>query len=484
MQKTPIIALIAFVVACALALLVAPSGSALDAASSGDPGLTQRVREAAGTGRGYQSLSVAEITADSVTYAGVGSLSRRSGEAPTPETVYELGSITKTFTGLALAQAVENQTVTLGDRLDKHLPELEGSPAGGVTLDDLAAHRSGLPSMTPPQLVNMLAQWQFDATNVAGITETQILDDARSAQVASPAKYEYSNFGATLTGLALARAEGTSWTDLIGMSVLQPTEMSHTVFAASPEEIPPMAPGFKANGRVASHSCCNAQIPAGSATMTSAEDVAAYAQAMLEPDAAAELALAPREPAGNGQIGLFWQISDVDGRQVTWHNGGTAAFKTMLAIDRDAGKAVLVMGNTDRGVDDLAFGLLTGRAVAEPGLPLPGLVLFGLFGLFAIVWLIQFWRTDERKPILGPVLWLTAFMLISRALGPWPLVPGWTWAVIVGVAAAAVALAILRTRQFERPQRSLPKKLYGVFDVGLAAVFTLIGVLATIPWAR
>ncbi len=475
-------ALIAFVLATAVALLVAPSGSALDETTSGDPVLAGRVREAAGTGRGFQSLSVAEITRDAVSYAGVGSLAPGSTEAPQPQTVYELGSITKTFTGLALAQAVEDKTVSLEDRLDQHLPELKGFPAGGVTLGDLAAHRSGLPSMTPAQLVNMLAQWQFDASNVAGISQEQILDDTKNADVAEPADYDYSNFGATLTGLALARAEDTTWTGLIGAQVLRPNGMSHTVFAATPAEVPPMPDGYKANGRLASHSCCNAMIPAGSGTMTSAEDIATYAQAMLEPDPAADLAMSPREPAGESEIGLFWHITEIEGRQITWHNGGTGAFKTMLAIDRAAGRAVLVMGNTDQSVDGLGFGLLTGASASTPQLPLTGLVLLGIFVLFAMGWLIQFWRASERKPILGAALWLAGFTLLTRALGPWQLVPGFTWAVVIGISAAAVALGI-RQLADDKPRRSTLGKVSVVLDIVVAAVVLAIGVVFSITWA-
>ena len=481
MPKPSIVALIAFALACALALLVAPTGASLDDATSGDAQLAERVRAAVGAGRGFQSLSVAEITEDSVTYAGVGSVTPGSDEAPQPQTIYELGSITKTFTGLALAQAVEDKTVSLDDRLDKHLTELQGSPAGGVTLGDLAAHRSGLPPMMPRQVVNMLAQWQFDASNVDGITEQQILSDAKAAQLTEPAEYDYSNFGATLTGLALARATGTTWPELIGTHVLQPNGMGSTVFAARPAEIPPMPDGYKANGRLSPHSCCDAQLPAGYGTMTSAEDIATYAQAMLDPDSAANLAMAPREKAGKSQIGLFWHITEVDGRQITWHNGGTGAFRTMLAVDREQGKAVLVMANTDRDVDDLGFSLLTGGSVEPPGLPTTGLVLLAIFALNAVVSLVQFWRAKQRKPVLGVVLWSAALALLTRALGPWQIVPGFVWAFVVGVAVAAVALGFSHLRD-ERANRSVLQKITGVFDVALSAIALVIGVALTIPW--
>lgn len=480
MRKTPVIALIAFLVAAGLALLVAPPGSRLDDATSGDPALAERVRDAVGDGRGFQSLSVAEITADSVTYAGVGSMAPGSGEAPQPETLFELGSITKTFTGLALARAVEDGTINLDDALEKHLDELEGTPAGGVTMGDLAAHRSGLPSMSPPQLVNMLAQFQLGADIVPGITEEQILTDAKTAQITSPAEYEYSNFGATLTGLAVARAEGTAWSDLIAAQVLEPIGMSDTEFVATTAAIPPMPDGYRSNGNASVHSCCNAQIPAGSGTMTSATDVAAYAQAMLEPDAAAELALTPRHPTTSGHIGLFWHLNEIDGRAITWHNGGTAAFKTILAIDREKGTAVLVMGNTDRDVDGVGFGLLTERPVPSPGLPITGLVFLGIFALLAVSWLVQFWRAAERTPVVSPLLWLTAFALLTRELGPWQLVPGLTWAVLVGTAVAAVTLTLSRGRE-ERPQRSIWKTIYTVFDIAVAVVALAVGIILSIP---
>ena len=59
---------------------------------------------------------------------------------PSPQTPYELGSITKTFTGLLLADAWSAASCALDDRLADHLPELGGTPAGDITLEQLATH--------------------------------------------------------------------------------------------------------------------------------------------------------------------------------------------------------------------------------------------------------------------------------------------------------------------------------------------------------
>ena len=101
--------LFGLVIGTLLGLSLGPRTPALGGAHRGDETLAAEVRAALGSDRGYQTLSVGRIRDGAVSFAGLG---EEDGAVPTPQTRYELGSITKTFTGMLLADAVSRQAVS------------------------------------------------------------------------------------------------------------------------------------------------------------------------------------------------------------------------------------------------------------------------------------------------------------------------------------------------------------------------------------
>src|SRR4051794_38146045 len=97
-----------------IGLTVGPDSPALGEARTGDEQLAADVRAAMTSDRGFQTLSVGRVRAGVVTFAGLG---EEHGEGPGPQTPYELGSITKTFTGMLLADAISRKEMAQGDRL-------------------------------------------------------------------------------------------------------------------------------------------------------------------------------------------------------------------------------------------------------------------------------------------------------------------------------------------------------------------------------
>src|SRR3954454_5242148 len=108
-------------------LTIGPHTPTLGDARIGDEQLAADVRAALTTDRGYQTLSVGRVRAGVVTFAGLG---EQNDKLPTPQTLYELGSITKTFTGMLLADAIARKEMAEDDRLATYLPELAGTAAG------------------------------------------------------------------------------------------------------------------------------------------------------------------------------------------------------------------------------------------------------------------------------------------------------------------------------------------------------------------
>ncbi|MEC5182975.1 CubicO group peptidase (beta-lactamase class C family) [Cryobacterium sp. MP_3.1] len=147
--RTRLIAAAAALAVIAVGVLAAPRPPTLSTTVTGDVELARSLANGAAIEPGARdTLVTAVIDPDGVTYAGLGA---------DETTEFEIGSITKTFTALLLAQAVDRGEVTLTDPVGDYL-DLGDSAAADVTLADLSSHRSGLPriAVTVPALTTSL----------------------------------------------------------------------------------------------------------------------------------------------------------------------------------------------------------------------------------------------------------------------------------------------------------------------------------------
>ena len=472
---------VAFLVGVLASLILGPRTPTLGQAAAGDQELVADVRAALVTDRGFSTLSVGRLRDGQVSFAGLGT---DEGAVPTPQTIFEMGSITKTMTGLLLADAVERGELRLADRLDEHLPELLGTPAGQATLEQLATHTSGLPGL-PPRLArnNLLALAGNE--NPYDVTVAQLIDLTRSAELSKPGTYAYSNLGMSLLGHAEARAAGvTDWPTLATERLLRPLGMTSTTFALTADDLPAeVSPAHLENGWRASHWFGAGITPAGSSTYTTAQDLVRYAEAVLTGTAPGLAALEPRAPSTFGEIGLAWQTIEVEGRVITWHNGGTGGMRSMLAIDRERGQAVMILGNSGRWVDEVGLVLAAvdgpPPAVDEPAPP--GVMSWALTAA-AVLFLITFGsgalRARDRLALLSAILSGAAGLVILLAYGPWVLVPAWLWGGLAGVSVLLAGYGLYRARSLPSQPARTSKKVLGWLSAALYLV-----VLAAALWA-
>ena len=431
-----------------LALTVGPHTPRLGRDSTGDQALINDVRAVLASERGLKTLSVGRVRGGQVSFAGLGA---EDGAVPTPQTPYELGSITKTFTGMLLADAVQRGEMAFEDPLASHLPELGGTPAGEVSLYELATHSSGLPPLAPTGSGVLLAVLSND--NPYDISVEELLEASKSVQLENPGRYAYSNLGMSLLGHAEARAAGVAdWATLVRQRLLTPLGMAATTFAMSEDDIPAGGVrGHRENGWRAAYWYGAAYVPAGSSTWSTAEDMMTFAQAVLAGRAPGMAALEPEGEATTGEIGLAWHTSEVERREITWHNGGTGGMHTILALDRERGQAVIVLSNTSRSIDlaGLHLAAATGTPPAADRLGLPSIpVLAGTIA--AIAFLVGFVRAalrgQDKLAVVNGLLSGIVGLLILLAYGPWTWVPAWIWGALTGASAALAGYAVLRAR--------------------------------------
>ncbi|MEJ5913378.1 serine hydrolase domain-containing protein [Pseudokineococcus sp. 1T1Z-3] len=350
------------------ALAVGPRPPTLDDAPvTGDVDLAARAMQALGAG-GVRALSVAVVdtaapAGQQVRLAAVGTTAGAGSDPVHPATPFETGSVAKALDGLLLADMVERGEVDLDEPVGVLLP---GTPLVGAdaTLVELATHRSGLPRLPPGSfLPGLLNRWS--GADPYDETPADVLAAAAEAGAPGGSEPAYSNLGAAVLGLALAERAGRPWPDLLAERLAEPVGMSATSVATTPEEVPAGgAQPVRANGRAVEAWTAPGYAPAGVGPWSSAEDLAALATALLDGSAPGAAALEPVTAyTGDREIGLHWitsPLEDDTGEEhlVTWHNGGTGGTSTFVGLDRERGRAVVVLATTTRSVDDAALSLL------------------------------------------------------------------------------------------------------------------------------
>ena len=197
---------VAAVVGVALGAAIGPQQQTVSASTAGDEALADRIRSLPGSLDSFRALSVAEIGPDGAVFAGLGDADPSHPGAPTADTVFELGSITKTFTGALFADAIERGEVSADDQLAEHLPDLEGTAAGEVTLASLSQHSSGLPGLGATAEAEALSGVLLNENPYATTTTEQLIADAAVAPVDPDQGSVYSNFAVSLLGTALVEA--------------------------------------------------------------------------------------------------------------------------------------------------------------------------------------------------------------------------------------------------------------------------------------
>jgi CubicO group peptidase (beta-lactamase class C family) len=278
------------------------------------------------------------------------------------DSVFEIGSITKVFTAILLAEMADRGEVTLDDPIAKYLPANVQVPRRAdreITLIDLSTHRSGLPRL-PDNLK------PADATNpYADYTVAQMYEFLSRHELRRDigSQFEYSNFGLGLLGHVLALRAGMPYETLLKQRVLDPLGMTHTAITLTPWMQEHLVKGHNTAGAVVP----NWDIPtlAGAGGLRSTlNDMLIFARANLEPSGRLQQVMqrthVVRAPAGNPNafVGMNWIIRRLDGQDITWHNGGTGGYRTWIGFDRAKRTAAIVLTNSTHGADDLGFELL------------------------------------------------------------------------------------------------------------------------------
>lgn len=336
--------------------------------------LEKRVRERRAVG-----IAVGVLEADgSATMAFAGS----AGEGARPldrRSVFEIGSITKAFTGVLLAEMVRTGEVRYDDPVSRYLPAGVRVPALNgreITLLDLATHHSGLPvvpdNMDPADPSNPYADYS--------VAQMYAFLSGFKPEREAGAAYQYSNVGFGLLGHALGRAANSGYDELVRERILAPLRMDGTAIEMRGEL---MAKGHNRQGEIVPYWDLPTLAGAG-AYRSTLDDLMRFLAANLRaPKTELERSIAathrPQRAVtdtvanhiGISEMGMGWQIRKRGGSSIVWKDGGTAGFQTFIGFNPERRIGVVVLSNTNIEVDDIGFHLLdSGSPLGAPP-PMP-----------------------------------------------------------------------------------------------------------------
>ena len=291
-----------------------------------------------------------------------GTRALRRSQPVDENTLYEIGSITKVFTGILLADMVIRGELTLRTPVKDLLPQRVSVPERDgrqITLLDLSTHTSGLPrlpsNMSPANRANPYADYTVRRL-YAFLARHTLRRDVGS-------EYEYSNLGVGLLGHALARKAGSSYEDLVVSRIADELDMESTRITLSRSRRARMARGHSNGTEVASWDIPT--LAGAGALRSTAADMLRFLSANLGLTTTG-LANAMRmshetRPDIVGPVGLGWHIIEREGSHIVWHNGGTGGYHAFAGFDLAKRIGVVVLSNSTQSIDDIGLHILDSR---------------------------------------------------------------------------------------------------------------------------
>jgi CubicO group peptidase (beta-lactamase class C family) len=291
-----------------------------------------------------------------------GETKKETAKLPTNTSIYEIGSVTKTFTGILLAKAIEEQKVKADDDIRHYLPpscknlSYKNTP---VTLIQLSNHTAGIPRI--PE--NLELQKNFDGKDPYKNYTKELLFDELSKlklEYMPGTKSVYSNTGMALLGVILAEVYHKSYAELVKEMITGPLNMDHTFEVVPATELAQFCTGYNENGHETSY-WSFADLAGCGGLRSTLEDMTTYVRANIEEkDPAITLSHAATfQVSKYNSIGMAWNNQQsLSGTTTTWHNGGTYGFSSFIGMIKSLKSGVVVLSNSGNNVDELAIKLL------------------------------------------------------------------------------------------------------------------------------
>lgn len=349
-------------------------GLSLNAFSQQGPVQAEIEKQAASfiADKAHTGLSIGLIVGNRTFTYHYGTTDRLKHQRPTANTIYEIASVTKSFSGILLAYAVLEGKLGLNDDIRKYLsgnyPNLayEDHP---LRIIHLANHTAGLQKFLPVMDTNLSAA--AFSTRYKNYTRKAFLTDLVKVKIDSlpGTKFEYSNVGTQLIGIILENVYQKSYATLVKEYITEPCHMMATKLQLSKRDSVLLAKGYDKNGKLMPELSFWRNVPAAGYLKSTTADLLKYLQLNMDEDNPA-IALAHKvtfkhTTEDDADIGLCWFSKDIgNGIRKVNHAGGSFGFTSYCLIYPSLGLGLVCLANdagpdTERQLREMAVGILS-----------------------------------------------------------------------------------------------------------------------------
>lgn len=312
-------------------------------------------------------LSVGILRDGKTFFYGYGETVKGNGKIPDAGTLFEIGSISKTFTATMLGMAVGEGKLKLDDPVNRYLPDsipLLQYQGKAATIRTLSNHTSGIPRM-PGNFQATVVNGKDPYANYTIGDLYRFLHELKLGREPG-SEFEYSNTAVGLLGTILQRMYGKNYEQLLLTDVAEPLGMSDTRVNIRGVDSARFASGYDEKGEYNGPWNLSAAFAGAGAIRSTARDLLKYAAAeMGGPGVPGSLAKAMQLTQtltyqdGQNRIGLGWIFVSSAGDDILFHNGGTGGYRSYLGINVKKKIAVVLLSNCGIGVDGEGARLMT-----------------------------------------------------------------------------------------------------------------------------
>jgi CubicO group peptidase (beta-lactamase class C family) len=336
-----------------------------------DPRLAARIDSAVRAtmeARKIPGASIAVLRRDTLMHiAGYGVTSLRQAGSVAPKTIFQIASLTKPFTAIAVLLLVDDGKLGLDDRASRYVPQLPAKYST-ITIRQLLTHTSGI----------------HPDVRLANVDEMDLAEfwkrlEERPPSSAPGSAIQYANTGYAVLSFVVESVSGMEFGTFLRQRIFDPLDMRSTAYRVPQRADSLHALGYDlVEGR-------NVEAPhvfsgwGNSGIETTAEDLARFAAALerreLLSGAAYQQMFAPGmlasgAPAGfrfgdaQAHYGMGWFLTTYKGRTLHTHGGAIAGFSSILNRFPDEGYFIIVLSNGKQGADRLGQADGVARAIA------------------------------------------------------------------------------------------------------------------------
>jgi len=308
-------------------------------------------------------LVVAIIKQGKVLRYSYGTTDKKKEVLPDPtQTIFEIGSITKTFTSLLLAKQVVAKRMQLSDNINKYLPDsipLLSYHGKSIKLVHLANHTAGLPRL-PENIFNGNVNPRNPYFHY---NRDSLFSYLKHFQLkSSPGiNFSYSNYGAGLLGTILEMTTQASFATLLKKEITSPLAMTSTYIEIPANRQHDLAKGYNEKGLETSPWDL-ASLKGSGAIRSTLNDMVKYANAQMSGksllakaiDLSHQITFESKEQA----MGLGWRIKTYQYEPYYYHAGGTGGFRSFVGFNKKHQLGIVILSNTAEEVAQIGETLI------------------------------------------------------------------------------------------------------------------------------